>query len=60
MSYLEEIAKTALSKRATKTVQFDNGPFISVTTFGDQQSASVSANNGKGYSTDGANDLIST
>lgn len=60
MSYLEEMAKTALSKRATKTIHLANGPSISVTTFGDQQSASVSANNGEGYSTDGASDLIST
>lgn len=60
MSYLEQMAKTALSKRATKIIQFNNGPFISVTTFGDQQSASVCANNGQGYNTEGASDLVST
>ncbi|MBB5142528.1 hypothetical protein [Desulfovibrio intestinalis] len=59
MNYLISMAETALSKNATKTMKFDNGPLISVTTFGDENSANISANGGVKYSTSGANNLVS-
>ncbi|MGV6994317.1 hypothetical protein ACUZ9P_00275 [Desulfovibrio sp. QI0430] len=60
MSDLEEMAEMALSTCVTKTIQLAKGPSISVTTFGDQKTADVSANNGEKYRTDGASELVST
>lgn len=59
MSHLIEMAETALGKHTTESMQFDNGPLIRVTTFGDENSANVSSNGGVKYSTSGADELVS-